>query len=340
MRNIFKYCIEHPKLINLLLILVIVMGTLSFLTLKRNSIPNVDFKMIFITTIYPGAAPEDVEINVTIPIEEQVQKVAGLKEMNSYSTENFSLVFVEIDPNAKDIEEVKREVGKAVDRVPSLPKEIKDKPIVTELKTDVFPVFEVAISGNQDISELELRQYAKNLEKKIKLLSGVGGGRKVGYRKREIHIEVDPDKANQNYVSMAEVMGSIAATNIRLSGGTIQSLASKKKVITLSQFEELLDVKNVIVRSVFSGQRLLVSQVANVKDGFDDESKIVKANGEKCINIVVDKKGDADAVVVAGRVKKLLEEYNKELPSGVTSQVVKDYSVYVNSRIFRICYNV
>lgn len=339
MRTIFKWFIEHPKLVNLFLILVVIMGSLSFINLKRNSMPNVDFKMMFITAIYPGAAPEDVEVNVTIPIEEQVQEVAGIKEMESFSGENFSLIFVEIDPSAKDIEKVKRDVYKAVDRVSGLPKEVEDKPLVTELRTDIFPVFEVAISGNNDIPELELRKYAKALEDKIKLLPGVGGTSKVGYRKREIHIEVDPVLATSNYVSLAEVMGAIAATNIRLSGGNIQSLTAKKKVITLSQFDNPLDVKDVIVRSVFSGKRILVSEIAQVGDSFEEETKLVKTNGEPCINIVISKKANADAVRVAKRVRNLLVGFNKDLPQGVYAQVVKDYSVYVNAMLQAVISN-
>lgn len=339
MNKIFKWFVEHPKLINLFLILVVIMGSLSFINLKRNSIPNVDFKMMFITTVYPGAAPEDVEINVTIPVEEQVQEVAGIKEMESYSGENFSLVFVEIDPSAKDIEKVKRDVYKAVDRVSGLPKEVKDKPLVTELNTDIFPVFEVAISDNNNLPELELRKYAKTLEDKIKLLPGVGGTSKVGYRKREIHIEVDPVLASRNYLSISEVMGAIAATNIRLSGGNIQSLASKKKVITLAQFDDPMEVSDVIVRSVFSGRRILVSGIAEVKDSFEEETKIVKTNGQPCINIVVDKKANADAVRVASRVRNLLKDFNKDLPHGVQAQVVKDYSVYVNAMLRAVINN-
>lgn len=339
MKTLFKWFIEHPKLINLLLILVIIMGSLSFMNLKRNSIPKVDFKMMFVTTIYPGAAPEDVEINVTIPIEEEIQKVANLKQMASYSAENFSTIFVEIDPDIKNIEEVKRDIYKAVDRVANLPKEVRDKPLVTELKSEIFPVFEVAISGNTHITELDLRKYARTLEKKLLLVPGVGGTTKVGYRKREIRIEVDPFKAANNYVSLAEVMGAVAATNIRVSGGTVQSLSNKKKVITLAQFEELMDVKEVIVRSVFSGKRILVSDIAQTTDSFEEETKLVKANGIPCINIVVEKKANADSVTVAEKVRELLEDYNKELPSGIKAEIVKDYSIYVKSMLQTVISN-
>lgn len=339
MRTIFKWFIDHPKLINLFLVLVLIMGGLSFLNLKRNSMPNVDFKMMFVTTIYPGAAPEDVEVNVTIPIEEQLQEVSGIKDMESFSGENYSLVFVKIDPDVKDIEEVKSDVNKAVDRVTGLPAEILDKPLVTELKTDIFPVFEVAITGNHAVSELDLRKYAKTLEDKIRHLPGVGGTRKVGYRKREIHIEVDPVKASRHYVSLAEVMFAIRASNIRLSGGNIQSLTTKKKVITLSQFDDPLEVKDVIVRSVFSGKRIVVSEVAEVKDSFEEESILVSTNSEPCINIIISKNANADAVRVAKRVKVLLDEFNKELPQGVRSQIVKDYSVYVNAMLRTVIFN-
>ena len=186
MRNLFKYFIEHPKLVNLFLVLVIIMGSLSFINLKRDSIPNVDFKMMFVSTIYPGAAPEDVEINVTIPIEEQIQRVTGIKDLQSFSTENISTIFIEIDPDAKDVEEVKRDIYKAVDRVANLPPQVKDKPLVIELKSEVFPVFEIAVSGNGNTSELNLRKYVDILDKKIRLLAGVSGTKLVGYRKREI----------------------------------------------------------------------------------------------------------------------------------------------------------
>ncbi|MFH1542367.1 MAG: efflux RND transporter permease subunit [bacterium] len=333
MRNFFKFFIEHPKLVNLFLVLVLVAGSLSFFNLKRDSIPNVDFKMMFVATIYPGAAPEDVEINVTIPIEEELQKISGISAMDSFSAENFSTVFVEIDPYASDIEEVKRDVYKAVDRVSNLPAEVTSKPLVTELKSEIFPVFEVGINGDSNISELELRQHAEVLEKKLQLLPGVAGTKKVGYRKREIHIEVDPVKAANNYLSIGQVMNAIRATNIRLSGGTIQSLAAKKKVIALSQFVDPLEVKNVIVRSAFSGQRVLVSDLAEVTDSFEDRTRISKVNGIPSINIVVEKKVNADAVKVAGDVRQLLTEFNKTLPNGVNSQIVKDYSVYVKSML-------
>ncbi|NQU18026.1 MAG: efflux RND transporter permease subunit [Candidatus Saganbacteria bacterium] len=333
MERIFKYCVEHPKLVNLVLVLVLIMGSLSFFGLKRDSIPNVDFKMMFITTVYPGASPEDVEINVTIPVEEKIQKVAGIKSMDSYSAENFSTIFVELDPDVKNIEEVKRDVYKAVDRVSGLPKEVKDKPLVTELKSEIFPVFEVALTSKNGISELELRKYTKNLEDKIKLLPGVGGTKKIGYRKREVHVAVDPKKADQQYVSLSEIMAAVAQTNVRVSGGTLRSMSDKEKIITLSQFNDPMEVKDVIIRSSFSGDRVIISEVSEVKDDFEEELRIVKANGEQSINIVVEKKSSADAVRVAAEVKKLLKEYNKNLPPGVYSQIVKDYSVYVNSML-------
>lgn len=333
MEKIFKFCLEHPKLVNLFLVLVLIMGSLSFFGLKRDSIPNVDFKMMFIVAVYPGASPEDVEINVTIPVEEQLQKVAGIKSMDSYSAENFSTIFVELDPDSKNIDEVKRDIYKAVDRVSGLPKEVKDKPLVTELKSEIFPVFEVALTSENGISELELRKYAKNLEDKIKLLPGVGGTKKVGYRKREIQVAVDPNKADQKYVSLSEIMGAVAQTNIRVSGGTLQSMSDKEKIITLSQFNDPMEVKDVIIRSSFSGDRVLISDISEVKDDFEEELRIVKANGAQSINIVVEKKSNADAVKVASEVKRVLKEYNKNLPKGVYSQVVKDYSVYVNSML-------
>ncbi|MFC1767754.1 efflux RND transporter permease subunit [Candidatus Margulisiibacteriota bacterium] len=337
MRGIFKWFIVHPKLVNLILVGVLFMGMLSFINIKRDSLPHVDFKMVFVTTIYPGAAPEDVEVNITIPIEEELQNVSGIKQLNSYSSENFSNIFIEIDPNAKDIEKVKSDISKAVDRVSGLPAEILSKPVLTELKSDIFPVFEIAISGN--IPESELRDHARFIEKRLKLLQGVGGTAKSGYRKREVHINVDLNKTEQNYISLAEIMAAVRSANIRLSAGDIQTATSRKKIVTLSQFEEPLDVKDVIVRSVFSGKRLLVSDVATVADDFEKLSIINKTNGEYAINIVINKKEDADAVRVGSSVKELLAEIQLELPRGVKAQVVRDFSKYVNRMLSTVTTN-
>ncbi len=337
MDKIFKYCVEHPKLVNLVFALIMIAGALAFFSLKRDSIPQVDLKMMFVTTVYPGAAAKDVEINVSIPIEEAIQDVTGIKELTSYSTENFSQVFIEIDPYAKDVQKVKDDIKDAVGRVSQLPPEVTQKPLITEIKTDVFPVFEVGISGN--VSELELRRLARNLEKKIQRVKGVASTSKIAYRKREVHVNVDLDQAIQKHVSLTEVMGAIRSRNIRVSGGDILSVDAKKKIITMSEFDNPTDVSEAIIRSVFSGRKVIVSDVATVTNGFEDKNIIVKTNGDPGINIVVNKKENADAVRTAKNVRELLKEQNDTLPQGVSAQVVKDYSIYVNSMLKTVVAN-
>lgn len=337
MKSIIRYFVNNPRLVNLLLVLVLVMGLLSFFSLKRNTFPSVDFKIVFVTTVYPGAAAKDVEINVTVPLEEELLNVSGIKDINSYSTENISSVSITIDPNNPDPAKVKSDIAKAIDRVTDLPREVRGRPTLIELGSDIFPIFEVAVSGN--VPELELRQYARTLEKKLKTVPGVGSIEKLGYRKREIRIEVDQRRLDDNYVSLNEVMGAIAASNVRLSGGSLQSVETKKNVVTLAQFARPLDVRSVIVRSVFSGRRILVSDIADVRDSFEKQDVIVKTDGQPCISLVINKKNEADAITTAAQVRRVLADYNQLLPPGVKTQKVRDYSVYVDSSLSNVLNN-
>ena len=123
------------------------LGAGSLATIKRDSYPNVEFGELLITTAYPGASPEDVELNVTNKIEKELKEVTGIKRYQSWSQENVSTVHVVIDPD-EDEDDVEREVREAVARVTDLPREVKESPLVTELGTKVIPMIEVGLAGD------------------------------------------------------------------------------------------------------------------------------------------------------------------------------------------------
>ena len=269
--KITKYFIEHFKLTNLILALIILAGSISILTLPRQDSPNISFNILTINTFYPGASPEDVEINVTDPIEDELESVDGIEEMSSYSIEGMSYIVVQLDPDAKNTDQIMNDIRNAVDRISDLPVEVTERPLINEMKSTDFPVLEVAVIGEDNKEDL-LRKIAKDLESELKSLKSVGVIEKINYRKREVKILCDSKKMEESNVSFSKILGAIRSRNVKLSGGTLESFVDEKKVVTFSEFNELKDVGDVIVRSNFSGKNIVVTDIAEVKEGFKKKS--------------------------------------------------------------------
>jgi multidrug efflux pump subunit AcrB len=184
MSSFFRFFAERHKLANLFVIMVLLMGLSTWLSIKRDQWPDLDLGEMYVTTIYPGASPEDVELNVTNKLEDELENVTGIKRMTSVSMENISSIRVVIDPDAKDQEGVKREIRDSVGRVTDFPDEVTESPLITDIKTSMIPILEIGISGGLPYGEL--REIARLFEKKLEVIPGTGTIERFGYRAREI----------------------------------------------------------------------------------------------------------------------------------------------------------
>ncbi len=145
--SFFRFFAERHLLAYVITLLIILLGISSLLTIKRDAFPSVEFGELLVTTVYPGASPEDVELMVTNEIEKEIKEVTGIKRFMSWSMENVSSIHVVIDPDVEDEDKVIREIREAVSRVTNLPEEVTESPLVTELSTSSFPVIEVGLAG-------------------------------------------------------------------------------------------------------------------------------------------------------------------------------------------------
>ena len=330
-KSIFRFFAERNTLAYLLTVMLIFLGLNTLTFVKRDSFPNVDFGEVHIYTTYPGASPEDVELNVTNKIEEELESVTEIDHTASVSMENVSVVRVVLDPDAGDQENVKTEIREAVGRVTDLPEEVTESPYVTEIDTTHIPVIEVGLSG--DVSYRELREHAKLFEKKLKALPGVAWVERFGYRAREIQVEVSPEAMYEYQISMREIISAIQARNIRITAGSFESFTSEKNIMTLAQFRDPLEVGDVVVRSTFEGPLVKVKDLAIVKDDFEDERVLSRVSGERAISFMVHKTESADVIRTADEVKKLVEKEKEHLPDNVRIFSSTDFSHYVRSRL-------
>lgn len=317
MKLLLQYFIKHHKVTNMIMILLILSGLFSLSILKREQFPEISFDVIQIKTIYPGASPEDVELHVTEKIETRLLEVENIKKMTSLSFENISLITIEIDGENGNPTEIKQNINDAVSRVNDLPTSITEDPVI-----------EVALSGGS--SELELRKYARNLEDKFNEVSGISRVIKTGYRKRELHIEADAKKLTSNSVSINEIVNAVASRNVRQSGGTLKSYVSEKKIVTLSEYSDLSQVNNVIVRSNSLGYNLKLSDIAEVTDSFEDPLILYRGNGKPAIGLSVLLQGNSDIIDISTELKEKLKLFQNTLPDNINADLISDYSIFTD----------
>ena len=171
MKTIIRFFAERQLLANLLIVVIIVVGLGSARTIKRDMFPSVDMDKLMITTRYPGASPEDVELNVTNLLETELSGVDGIDLMTSYSMENISVISIEIDTEVDDNEKVKRDIRDAVNSVTKFPPEVSESPYIFEITTDNMEIIWIGVAGEVPYSKL--REYAKRFRKKLENIKGV-----------------------------------------------------------------------------------------------------------------------------------------------------------------------
>ena len=331
MEPIFRFFASRHLLALVVTVMILLVGASSLMFIQRDVYPHVEFGEAMVTTRYPGASPEDVELNVTNKIEEQLKEVSGIDRMTSYSMENISVLDIMVDPNSTDTDEVIREIREAVARVTDFPVEVDESPLVTEITTTTIPVVEVGLIG--DLPYDELRSYAKLFKKKLENVSGVASIDEFGLRDREVKVEVDHDAIDRYQIPLRMIIQAIASRNIRSTGGSFESYTSEKNVVTLAQFDSPFEVGDVIVRSSFDGPAIRVKDLAIIKDDFEEEKVFSRMNGKAAISFLVFKKETADAIRTIDGIRAMVAEEKEFMPAGIEVSYSDDFSRYIRNRM-------
>jgi len=326
-----EFSIKNSLLINMLSLFIVIAGIKAMVGLSRDAFPQVDFDIVTIATVYPGAPAEDVEKFVTIPIEKELRGISGVKEMESTSDEGLSSIGITIDPETGDKDQVVEDIKTAVDRVRNLPEGVEEDPIVFELKSKERPIMEVSISG--PYPEQVKRQYAELLEDLVLDIKGVSSVKRIGWRDPEFWVEVDPVKMREYHVSMDEVTAALKRRNITMPGGQLTTTDMEYNVRITGEFRTPAEIGEVIIRANDAGNWLKIKDIARVVDTFEDETRIARMNGERALAMVVVKTENSDVITIADKVANTLEAFKKDLPEGMDVTITNDFSYYVKRRL-------
>ncbi|MBX7059786.1 MAG: efflux RND transporter permease subunit [Leptospirales bacterium] len=326
--RLLHYFIRSQLLIWLVIVGLLLGGLMALFGLQREAYPRVDFHQAVITTVFPGAAPEDVEQRVTIPLEEEIREVEGLKRVRSTSRHSVSEIFVEVDLKERDPDGVLDEVRRALDRVTDLPSEVTERPVFQEQKTGTFPVLEISLYGAN--SEQELTDIAEFYEKQLEKLPGVARVDLFGKREHEWQALLNPNSMRARGVSMLEVVQSLAARNVNIPGGALEA-EQARNIRTTGEFQNIGQLARVPVQSNDIGSRTMLGQIARFEEGFESPRLLARTNGQNAINLMVLKRERSDIVTVTGDVAHRLEELKQIRP--IQSAIVLDEARQTRRRL-------
>mgnify|MGYP000606663895 FL=1 len=309
----------------------IVVGILSFQQMQRDQFPSVDFEILAVTTAYPGASPEDVEQSVTKVIESELLNVGGIKNITSTSREGLSSIIITLESNVKDVVTVKNDIRNAVNRVGNLPEEVTELPSVLDFNIMEIPILNINIDG-ASFDYVEARQITDDMEKALSMVKGVSRINKNGYLESEIQIKVDPDKLTKYNISVNEVIAAISSRNTRFTLGDNNQPDLKKNIVILSEFENIEDIQNVVIKSSFDGPAIRLRDISRVFRGDEEETSITRVNGTKGFILEILKQEQSDIIRTVARVKERVLELQENYPDGLRIFYTQDRSISVENR--------
>lgn len=315
MKKLTTFFVDNSKLTLIITFFFVIGGFLGLSNLNSESYPSVNFAMATVDTYYKGASADDVEIKITKPIEDEIRTVSGLKDVRSISKSGFSSINIRIDMDNEDVEEVMSDLQKAIDRVSKLPKDLEERPSFREINSEEFPAIELAIVGKNIDRKRDI--LSDLLKEDLEDIKSVKNGRLVGFTEREFSIKLIQKKLDYYHIGVNEVEMKIKLRNQNIPGGNLKSSTQKSLIRVEGKITNRKDLENIVIRSNFSGQLVLLKDIATVIDGHQEYKVKSGYNGEEATLLIVNKKAGADTIKLVNEVEKKLQKYKKYEEEGL-----------------------
>jgi len=328
--NPIQVFIKRPVFTTMLLLSLVVFGIYSYPRIGVDSMPNVDFPVVVVTVIHPGADPESMERNVAEPLEEAINTISGLDQLRSISVDSVTQIIARFDLD-KNPDVAAQEVrDKVQSQIANLPDDI-ETPIIDKFDINAVPIAYLALSGPVPIEELT--RIAEDVVKPLlQQQNGVGQVQVQGGRKREIRVEVDPERLRSYGLSVSEVVTALAAQNIDIPGGRTKEPGRERTVKLASQAQSVDEIRDIVIPAP-TPSPVRVRDVANVIDGPEEARSIASFRGQSAVSLVVQKQSGANTTAVAEAVIGSLGRIQSQLPEGVKLEVVYDGSRFIRASI-------
>jgi multidrug efflux pump subunit AcrB len=313
---------------NLLMVILLAGGLVTVFTIKKEIQPRIETNFIEIGVPFLGATPLDVEEGVVVKIEEAIQDIEGIEEIYSEARRGFGNVRVEVDADY-EVTDVMDQVKNRVDAISTFP-ENTEKPTISRTQFQQQVIF-ASVYG--DVDERTLKEYAKQVRNQIVTLPGVTRAEILGSRPYEISIEVSEFTLQAYDLTLAEVAEAVRRGSLDLSAGAIRSEAGDILVRTKGQAYVGRDFEEIVVRTNSDGTRILLKDIADIRDEFVESDRFSEYNGKPAISIRVLSVGNQSELDISKTVRAYVQDKQASLPPDIQVATWADVSYYLKGRL-------
>ena len=341
-----SWAIEHKTVIYVIMTLFFILGISSYFTMPREAFPEINDTKVFVSAVYPGNTAEDIERIITDPLEEALKGVPNLVEIRSTSSEDFSVIDIELDENIT-IDDAKQKVKELVDGVTSGPdwpvfNNAKVEPNVFELDfSELQPILNISLIGNYPIKQLKV--YAERLENRIEQLPQIKEVNIRGIQIFEVEVAVDIYKMTAAKVSFNDILGAISQENSTISSGNIVMGGQRRNIRLTGEIENPQQLRNFVVKT--DGGPVYLGDLAEISFKEKEATSFARSFGEKAVLLDVVKRGGKNLILASQDIRRIVEQSQEiGLPSDLEITISNDQSnltlnqvsELVNSIIFGI----
>jgi len=328
----FNLIVSNKVTIYILVAIIVVMGTFSYVTMPRESSPSIKIPYVFISTVYPGVSPQDIENLVTQEIEKEVKGISGVKKITSVSRESFSSISVEFTTDILIDDALQKVRDKVSVAKTNMPTDIKE-PVITEINFSELPMLYVNLSGNLGLAKI--KDVGDKIQDKIEEIPGVLSAEVVGGLEKEVKIDADANRLKYYNISFNDVINAVSFENLNIPGGAVEIGKSNFLIRVPGEYKDPEKMSDIIVKKD-GDSPIYIKDVAQVTYGFKDRKTYARENGNESVSLVVKKRSGANIIDIADKVKEILKDNKELVPDGVNYSLTGDHSEYIKNTVHEL----
>ncbi|MBO5250027.1 MAG: efflux RND transporter permease subunit [Muribaculaceae bacterium] len=328
--SLYSSAVKRPITTTLCFVAVTIMGLFSLSKLPIDLLPDIETNTILVMTTYQGASAQDIEQNVTRPLENTLNSVEHLKHISSKSRENISIITLEFE-FGYDIDALTNDVRDKLDMITSYLPDAVNTPIIFKFSTDMIPIMMLSAQADESMPGL-YKILDEAVANPLARVDGVGSVSISGAPKREIHVYVDPVRLEAYNLSIETISSIIAAENLNIPGGSFDVGSDTYSLRVQGEFTSPEQMRNIVVGSK-DGRNIYLHDVARIDDSLEERAQQTHTNGIKGAMIIVQKQSGANSVEISNEILAMLPDLQKRLPSDVKLDMIVDTSENINNTI-------
>ena len=331
-----RWLVEHTTTVMIGVLTVLFFGVSAYISLPRESAPDIKIPVVMISTPYIGVSPEDIESLVTVPMERNLKDLKDVDKMTSTSMEGASLVVLEFSPDV-NIDEALQKVREKVDSAESdLPEDAEDAQVI-EISFSDIPILMVALTGPLD--EEALKDLGEDLAEDIEGVPGVLDVKVAGGLTRELKVYTNPDRMALFEVSFNDIAIALQGENVNIPGGNVDADRSNSLLRIPGELKSVQDIEEVPVKNV-GDQTVFVRDIARVIDGYAERGTYSRMNGTPSISLAIQKRVGENIVAIATGSREVVAAASKDWPEGVEYSLLADQSREIENMVGELENNI